>query len=95
MKLVPLDDRVVVQRLEAEGTTEGGIVLPDTAKEKPQQAQVVAVGPGRLLDDGTRAGVDVKVGDTVLIGKYQGTEITIDEEEYVFLKAEDLLAVLS
>ncbi len=95
MKLVPLDDRIVVQRLEAEGTTEGGIVLPDTAREKPQQAKVVAVGPGRMLDDGSRAGLDVKVGDTVLIGKYQGTEITIDGEEYVFLKAEDLLAVLS
>ena len=78
MKLVPLDDRIVVQRLEAEGTTEGGIVLPDTAREKPQQAKVVAVGPGRMLDDGSRAGLDVKVGDTVLIGKYQGTEITID-----------------
>lgn len=95
MKLAPLDDRIVVQRLEAEETTEGGIVLPDTAKEKPQQAKVVAVGPGRMLDDGSRAGLDVKVGDTVLIGKYQGTEITIDGEEYVFLKAEDLLAVLS
>ena len=95
MKLVPLDDRIVVQRLEAEATTEGGIVLPDTAREKPQQAKVVAVGPGRMLDDGSRAGLDVKVGDTVLIGKYQGTEITIDGEEYVFLKAEDLLAVLS
>ena len=95
MKLVPLDDRIVVQRLEAEETTEGGIVLPDTAKEKPQQAKVVAVGPGRMLDDGSRAGLDVKKGDTVLIGKYQGTEITIDGKEYVFLKAEDLLAVLS
>ena len=95
MKLAPLDDRIVVQRLEAEETTEGGIVLPDTAKEKPQQAKVVAVGPGRMLDDGSRAGLDVKVGDTVLIGKYQGTEIIIDGEDYVFLKAEDLLAVLS
>jgi len=95
MKLVPLDDRIVVQRLEAEETTEGGIVLPDTAREKPQQAKVVAVGPGRMLDDGSRVGLDVKKGDTVLIGKYQGTEITIDGEEYVFLKAEDLLAVLS
>ncbi len=95
MKLVPLDDRIVVQRLEAEKTTEGGIVLPDAAREKPQQAKVVAVGPGRMLDDGSRAGLDVKKGDTVLIGKYQGTEITIDGEEYVFLKAEDLLAVRS
>ena len=94
MKLVPLDDRVVVQRLEAEETTKGGIVLPDTAKEKPQKATVVAVGPGRLLDDGTRAAVEVKVGDTVLVGKYQGTEVTIDGEEYLFLKESDLLAMV-
>ena len=94
MKLVPLDDRVVVQRLEAEETTKGGIVLPDTAKEKPQKATVVAVGPGRLLDDGTRAAVEVTVGDTVLVGKYQGTEVTIDGEEYLFLKESDLLAMV-
>jgi len=95
MKLVPLDDRVVLQRLEAEETTQGGIVLPDTAKEKPQKGKVVAVGPGRLLDDGSRAGLDVKKGDTVLFGKYAGTEVTVDGQDYVIMKESELLAVLS
>jgi chaperonin GroES len=95
MKLVPLDDRVVLQRLEAEEKTQGGIVLPDTAKEKPQKGKVIAVGPGRLLDDGTRAAMEVKVGDTVLFGKYAGSEITLDREEYVIMKESDLLARLS
>jgi chaperonin GroES len=94
MKLVPLDDRVVLQRLEAEEKTQGGIVLPDTAKEKPQKGKVIAVGPGRLLDDGTRAAMEVKVGDTVLFGKYAGSEITLDREEYVIMKESDLLARL-
>jgi chaperonin GroES len=94
MKLVPLDDRVVLQRLEAEEKTQGGIVLPDTAKEKPQKGKVVAVGPGRLLDDGTRAAVEVKVGDTVLFGRYAGTEVTIDRQEYVIMKESELLARL-
>ena len=95
MKLVPLDDRVVLQRLEAEEKTQGGIVLPDTAKEKPQKGKVIAVGPGRLLDDGTRAAMEVKVGDTVLFGKYAGSEITLDREEYVIMKESDLLARVS
>ncbi len=95
MKLVPLDDRVVLQRLEAEDTTQGGIVLPDAAKEKPQKGKVVAVGPGRVLDDGSRVGLEVKKGDTVLFGKYAGTEVTVDGEEYVIMKESDLLAVLS
>jgi len=95
MKLVPLDDRVVVQRLEAEETTQGGIVLPDTAKEKPQKGKVVAVGPGRMLDDGSRAAPEVKEGDTVLFGKYAGTEVTIDGEEYVILKESEVLAVVT
>jgi chaperonin GroES len=95
MKLVPLDDRVVLQRLEAEEKTQGGIVLPDTAKEKPQKGKVIAVGPGRLLDDGTRAAMEVKVGDTVLFGKYAGSEITLDREEYVIMKESELLARLS
>jgi chaperonin GroES len=94
MKLVPLDDRVVLQRLEAEEKTQGGIVLPDTAKEKPQKGKVIAVGPGRLLDDGTRAAVEVKVGDTVLFGRYAGTEVTIDRKEYVIMKESELLARL-
>jgi len=95
MKLVPLDDRVVLQRLEAEDTTQGGIVLPDAAKEKPQKGKVVAVGPGRVLDDGSRVGLEVAKGDTVLFGKYAGTEVTIDGEEYVIMKESDLLAMLS
>ena len=95
MKLVPLDDRVVLQRLEAEEKTQGGIVLPDTAKEKPQKGKVIAVGPGRLLDDGTRAAMEVKVGDTVLFGKYAGSEITLDREDYVIMKESELLARLS
>ena len=95
MKLVPLDDRVVLQRLEAEETTKGGIVLPDAAKEKPQKGTVVSAGPGRVLDDGSRAGLEVKEGDTVLFGKYAGTEVTIDGEEYVIMKESELLAVLS
>ena len=95
MKLVPLDDRVVLQRLEAEDTTQGGIVLPDAAKEKPQKGKVVAVGPGRVLDDGSRVGLEVKKGDTVLFGKYAGTEVTVDGEEYVIMKESELLAVLS
>ena len=95
MKLVPLDDRVVLQRLEAEDTTQGGIVLPDAAKEKPQKGKVVAAGPGRVLDDGSRVGLEVKKGDTVLFGKYAGTEVTVDGEEYVIMKESDLLAVLS
>ncbi len=95
MKLVPLDDRVVVQRLEAEETTGGGIVLPDTAKEKPQKGTVVTVGPGRTLDDGSRSGLEVKEGDTVLFGRYSGTEITIDGEDYLIMKESELLAVLT
>ena len=95
MKLVPLDDRVVLQRLEAEEKTQGGIVLPDTAKEKPQKGKVIAAGPGRLLDDGTRAAMEVKVGDTVLFGKYAGTEVTIDRKEFVIMKEAELLARLS
>ncbi len=95
MNLVPLDDRVVLQRLEAEDTTQGGIVLPDAAKEKPQKGKVVAVGPGRVLDDGSRVGLEAKKGDTVLFGKYAGTEVTVDGEEYVIMKESDLLAVLS
>ena len=95
MKLLPLDDRVVIERLEAEEKTQGGIVLPDTAKEKPQKGKVVAVGPGRMLEDGSRARPAVKEGDTVLFGKYTGTEVTIAGQEYVIMKESDLLAVLT
>ncbi len=90
--LEPLDDRVVVQRLEAEEKTAGGIVLPETAQEKPQKAKVIAVGPGRTLDSGERAPVEVKVGDTILVGKYSGTEVKVEGEEYVIMRESDILA---
>jgi chaperonin GroES len=92
--LKPLGDRVVVKALESESTTAGGIVLPDTAKEKPQRAEVLAVGPGKLLDNGTRSQVDVKVGDVVVYSKYGGTEIKIGGEEVIILRADDILGVV-
>ncbi len=94
MKLRPLHDRVVVKRLEAEEQVRGGIIIPDTAKEKPQEAEVVAVGPGKLSDDGERSPIDVKVGDRVLVGKYSGNEIKLDDEEYVILREDEILAVI-
>jgi|UniRef100_A0A7C3HFF0 chaperonin GroES len=92
--LRPLGDRVVVKRIEEEAKTKGGIVLPDTAKEKPQRGKVIAVGSGRVLDNGTKVPLEVKVGDTVVFAKYGGTEIEIDGEEYIILSERDLLAVL-
>jgi chaperonin GroES len=92
MQLKPLDDRVVVQSVEAEETTAGGIVLPDTAKEKPQRGKVIAVGPGRLLDSGERCAVSVTVGDEVLFGKYGGMDIEVDGEEVKILRENDILA---
>jgi chaperonin GroES len=92
MKLKPLDDRVVVSPLSAEEKTAGGIVLPDTAKEKPQRGKVVAVGPGRLLDTGDRSPIAVAVGDEVLFAKYGGTEIEIDGQEVKILRESDILA---
>ncbi|WP_374707529.1 co-chaperone GroES [Meiothermus sp.] len=92
--LRPLGDRVVVKRIEEEAKTKGGIVLPDTAKEKPQRGKVIAVGSGRVLDSGTKVPLEVKVGDTVVFAKYGGTEIEIDGEEYIILSERDLLAVL-
>lgn len=92
MKIKPLDDRVVVELVEAEETTAGGIVLPDSAKEKPQRGRVVAVGPGKLLDSGERCAVSVNVGDEVLFGKYGGTEIEVDGEEVKILRESDILA---
>ena len=90
--LSPLDDRVVVRRLEAEEKTAGGIVLPDTAKEKPQKGEVLAVGPGKLLDNGKRAAPEVKPGDIVLFGKYSGNEVELDGDEIVIIRADDILA---
>ncbi len=90
----PLDDRVLIKRLEAEERTAGGIVLPDTAKEKPQKGKIVAVGAGKLLEDGTRSELTVKPGDTVLFGKYAGTEIKIEGEEHTIMRESELLGVL-
>jgi chaperonin GroES len=91
-KLRPLDDRVVVEPMEAEERTSGGIVLPDTAKEKPQRGTVKATGPGRLLDSGNRAEVGVRVGDVVIYGKYSGSDIEIDGKEVKILRETDILA---
>ena len=95
MKIKPLGDKVLVQVLEAEETTKGGIVLPDTAKEKPQAAKVIAVGQGKAADDGKVTPLEVKAGDTVLYGKYSGTEFNYDGSEYLMLKEEDILAVIN
>ena len=95
VKLDPLDDRIVVRRLEAEEKTSGGIVLPDTAKEKPQKAKVVAVGPGKLLDSGERAKPEVKAGDTILFGKYTGTEVKVEGEELLIMRESDVLAIVA
>ena len=94
MAIRPLDDRVLVKRGEAEETTAGGIVLPDTAKEKPQRGKVVAAGPGKLLDSGKRGEMSVKKGDEVFYGKYAGTEVKVDGEEYVILRESDVLAII-
>ncbi len=91
-KIRPLEDRVVIQEIEAEEKTAGGIVLPDTAKEKPQRGRVVSVGPGKMLDSGQRVEVGVKEGDEVLFGKYSGTEIKVDGEEIKILRESDILA---
>ncbi len=93
MNFRPLHDRVLVRRVEAEEKTAGGIIIPDTAKEKPQQGDVVAVGPGRFEKD-KRVPMDVKVGDKVLYGKYSGTEVTVDGEQMLILRESDVLAVL-
>ena len=94
LQLKPLADRVVVKKLEAEEKTAGGIVLPDTAKEKPQQAEVLAVGPGKLDEKGARQPMEVKVGDKVLFAKYSGTEVKIEGVEYIILTERDILAII-
>ncbi|MFH1790947.1 MAG: co-chaperone GroES [Candidatus Omnitrophota bacterium] len=94
MKIQPLGDRVLVEVLEAKEKTKGGIVLPDSAKEKPQEAKVAAVGKGKVSDEGKTITPEVKVGDVVLFGKYSGTEITVDDKEYLMLKEEDILAIV-
>ena len=91
----PLHDRVLVKRLEEEEQVKGGIIIPDTAKEKPQEAEVVAVGPGKLQEDGNRQPMDVNKGDRILVGKYSGSEIKIDDEDYVILREDEILAVVN
>ena len=95
MNIRPLHDRVVVKRLEQTEQVRGGIIIPDTAKEKPQEAEVVAVGPGKINDEGKRSPMDVKAGDRILIGKYSGSEIKLDEQEYVIVREDEILAVLA
>ena len=94
MKIRPLQDRILIRRLEEEETTAGGIIIPDTAKEKPQEGVVVAAGPGKIRDDGNISPLDVSKGDRVLFGKYAGTDVTLDGDDYTILREEDVLAVL-
>ncbi len=94
MNLKPLNDRVGIETLAGESKTSGGIVLPDSAKEKPKQGRVVAVGPGKMLDSGKRQPIDVEVGQTVIYGSYAGTEVKIDREEYLIVREEDILGVV-
>ncbi len=92
--LRPLGDRIVAKAVSGEETTPGGIVLPDTAKEKPQEGEVIAVGPGSQLDSGKRVAMDVKVGDRIIYGKYAGTEVKVGAEEYIILRQDDVLAIV-
>lgn len=94
MKVRPLHDRVLIQRLDTEETTKGGIIIPETAKEKPQEGKVVAVGNGKILEDGSTKPLDVKKGDKILFSKYGGTEIKIDGEDYLILSEDEILAVV-
>src|SRR3989304_4636039 len=93
MNVRPLHDRIIVQRLEEEERRVGGIIIPDTAKEKPQQGRVIAAGNGKTTDEGKRLPLDVKAGDTILFGKYSGQEVKLDGEEYLIMKEEDVLAI--
>ena len=94
MKIRPLQDRILVKRLDEEEKTKGGIIIPDTAKEKPQEAQVMAVGTGKVAEDGTVTPLDVKVGDRILLGKYSGTEVTLDGEEHLIIREDDVLGIV-
>ncbi|MBN9519295.1 co-chaperone GroES [bacterium] len=94
MKIVPLNDKIVVERVEADEKTAGGIILPDTAKEKPKQGKVISLGDGKLLDDGKRAEFQVKAGDRVLFSSYAGNEVTVDGKEYLVMTEDDVLAVV-
>jgi len=94
MKIRPLHDRILVERLEEQEVRRGGIIIPDTAKEKPQEGKVIAVGNGKVGDDGKKIPLDVKAGDKILFGKYSGSEVKIDDKEYLILREEDVLAIL-
>ena len=94
MKIRPLHDRILVKRQEEQETMRGGIIIPDTAKEKPQEGKVVAVGNGKIGEDGKRIPLDVKAGDRILFGKYSGSEVKLEEKEYLILREEDILAIL-
>ena len=94
MKIRPLQDRVIVKRLEEEEKTKGGIIIPDTAEEKPQEGKVIAVGKGKVNEDGKVIPLDVKVGDRILFGKYSGSEIKIDGEEHLIMREEDILGII-
>ena len=96
MKARPLSDRVLLRRIEEKGEVKKGeIIIPDTAKEKPMEGEVISVGPGKMMEDGKRSPMDLKAGDRVLFGKYAGTEIKIDDEDYVIMREEEILAVLT
>jgi chaperonin GroES len=94
MKIKPLADRVVVKTLEEEEQKQGNIIIPDTAKEKPQQGEIVAVGPGKVSESGTKIAMEVKVGQKILYGKYSGSEVTIDNEDYLIMRESDILAII-
>jgi chaperonin GroES len=94
MKIKPLQDRIIVKRLEEEEKTKGGIIIPDAAKEKPQEGKVIAVGAGKILENGTKLALDVKVGDKILFGKYSGTEIKIEGDEFLMMREDDILGVI-
>jgi len=94
MKIRPLHDRVLVERLEEKEVRKGGIIIPDTAKEKPQEGKVIAAGNGKVSDDGKKIPLDVKTGDKILFGKYSGSEVKLDEKEYLIMREEDVLAIL-
>ena len=93
MKIKPLHDRVLVRRLEEKEAKKGGIIIPDTAKEKPQEGEIIAVGPGKVGDDGKRLPMDVKVGDKILFGKYSGSEVKLKDEEFLIMREEDVLGI--
>lgn len=95
MNIHPLHDHVLIRRIEEEETVRGGIIIPDSAKEKPQQGEVVAVGDGKLLEDGQHAAIDVKAGDRILFGKYSGSDVKIDGEKYLIVREDEILGVLS